>query len=173
MSYYDEISPLVYNGFTALSFQNENKQTLVIIGMAMIILSLIPAAKKFIAAAAFVIPALYAILCVKSVELNYEDKMLQDAANWIDIYQPQAKHVYTHHVVFSYFYDQLQKDKKVLKSYDSTTVIKANPGDIFVFENHYAIKDVRAELFDPSRFNVLKEFNVQGGSFRTFVVQKK
>jgi hypothetical protein len=52
-------------------------------------------------------------------------------------------------------------------------VIKANPGDIFVFENHYAMKDVRAELFDPSRFNVLKDFSVQGGNFRTFVLQKK
>ena len=173
MSYYDEISPLVYNGFTAFSFQSENKQTLAIIGIAMIILSLIPAAKKFIGAAAYVIPALFAMLCIKSVELNYEDKMLEDAANWIDFNQPQAKHVYTHHVVFSYFYDQLQKDKTVLKSYDSTTVLKAKPGDIFVFENHYAIKDVRAELFDPSRFNVLKDFSVQGGSFRTYIVQKK
>ena len=76
-------------------------------------LSLWDKIKKFIGAATFVIPALFAMLCVKSVDLNYEDKMLEDAANWLDFNQPQAKHVYSHHVVFSYFYDQLQKDKKI------------------------------------------------------------
>lgn len=173
LSYYDEVSPLVFNGFRALSFRSETMQSLAIISMAMILISLLPMARKFLAAATFAIPALYAISCVKVVELNYEDKMLEDAADWLYIYQPNAKKVYTHHIVFQYFYEPLQANKKVMENYDSTNVKNAKPGDLFVFENHYAIKYTRPELFDPAQFNVLKEFSVQGGSFKTYIVQKK
>jgi len=171
-TFYDTLLPKVFNSYETVSSYTENMQSIIIALASCLLFVIIPASRKSIYVVLCILPLLYSFLCIKPVQLNAEDAILRDAANWVETNLPNQKVIYSYHIVFQKFYDLAGGDYNKLQGYDSTTIVKAKPGDVFVFENHYAIKQVNGNLFNTGRFKILKDFGYQGVNFQTYVLQK-
>ncbi len=171
-AYNEEILPLVFNGYTALADVTQNIQFLVFALAVALLLVWLGKNQQMIVIALAVITGLYAVVRVQPIELNAEDAIMSETGLWTQMNAAQTTNLYSNHNMFNYFFMKEGGDHSKIRGYDSATVVNAKPGDVFIFENHYAVKTINPELFQKGNFKVIREVGYDGVGFRAFVLQK-
>ena len=171
-SYQEEILPAVFYGYVSLADVSRNLNALVLAVLCCFILIFFQRSGTYISMAITGILIIYGLSVIKPIELNAEDTLMSDASGWILSNAPEAKKIYSDHIMFDYFYRDGGGQKAVLSGYDSTTLTTSKPGEIFVFENHYAIKKVNPDRFNNGQFQILKEFSDNSSNVKSFIIRK-
>ena len=115
---------------------------------------------------------IYGFSVIKPIELNAEDTLMNDASGWVLSNASDVQKIYSDHIMFDYFYRDGGGSKTALAGYDSITLLTAKPGELFVFENHYAIKKVNPDRFNNGQFQILKEFSDNSSNVKSFIIRK-
>lgn len=171
-SYQEEILPAVFYGYVALADISKNMNALVLAALCCFVLVFFQRAGTYISIAITGILMIYCFSVIKPIELIAEDSLMSDASEWILSNNPDAKRIYSDHIMFDYFYRDGGGPKKALTGYDSTTLSASGEGELFVFENHYAIKKVNPDRFNNGQFQVLKEFSDNSSNVKAFIIRK-
>ena len=171
-SYQEEILPAVFYGYVSLADVSRNLNALILTFLCCFILIFFQRSGLYISLAITGMLMIYGFSVIKPIELNAEDTLMSDASNWVLSNAPDAKKIYSDHIMFDYFYRDGGGLKKALGGYDSTTLQTSRPGEIFVFENHYAIKKVNPDRFNNGQFQILKEFSDNSSNVKSFIIRK-
>ena len=171
-SYQEEILPAVFYGYVSIADVSRNLNALVLAVLCCFILVFFQRSGLYISLAITGILMIYGFSVIKPIELNAEDTLMNDASGWVLSNASDVQKIYSDHIMFDYFYRDGGGSKTALAGYDSTTLLTAKPGELFVFENHYAIKKVNPDRFNNGQFQILKEFSDNSSNVKSFIIRK-
>ncbi|MBX2923972.1 MAG: hypothetical protein KF746_17365 [Chitinophagaceae bacterium] len=170
----ESIMPAVFNSLVVMSAVDKNAFAIMVSAVIIFLLIILkPQNTQLYAALLAGILFLYTIISVKPIALTAEDETMKDAADWF-WNSPYAKDkVHAAHSLFTYYGMKNGGDYRHVMGLDSTTLVNAPKGEIFVIDNHYALKSVSPELLNKSKLVVLQQFNIQGAPFAAVILQKQ
>ena len=170
--FYDTIMPLVFNGYQVLTYKTENTLVLGIVVVFSLLLAFLPKIKTPIIFVIAFISIIYSILYVKPMPTFTEDLLSRKASNWIKENDKSTSAIYCNHVLIKYFYMKDGGDFNSIQNFDSSTVINAKRGDIFISENHYS-RNFNVMLFNFQQFGIVNAFESGDYPFKVFIVVKR
>lgn len=169
----DKVAPLVYYGYATLSFKTYNIVALVTTFIVAAILIFRTGVRALAAGSLAFIVLLYTINCVKPFPMIGEDKNLVTAVSWLLQSNIHPRQLYANHLVASYEYGKQIHDLWQAKGFDLNTVAHAQPGDVFIVEEHYTDRGIRKQLLSSNDFKVLKKIDSNDAKHPAWVVEKK
>ena len=168
----DIAASLVYDGYATLNFKMINIAALATAFILVTTLIFEAEGQAFVAASLAFVVSLYAIRCVKPVPLIGEDKNLVTAVSWFCQSKIHPHQLYANHPVAFYEYGKQVHDMGQAKRYDLNTVAHAQPGDVFILDEHYTDGGIGTQLLSSKNFKVLIKVAANNARLPAWVVER-
>jgi hypothetical protein len=169
----DKVAPLVYYGYATLNFKMYNIAALATTFIIATTLIFEAEGRALMAGFLALIVSVYTLRSVKPVPIIGEDKNLVTAVSWLYQSKIRTHQVFANHPVAIYEYGKQIHDLWQVNGYDSNTVAHAQPGDVFVLEEHYTDEGIGKQLLSSNDFKVLKKVDSNDTKLPAWVVQRK
>lgn len=169
----DKVAPLVYDGYATLGFKLYNIAALATTFIMATTLIFEAEGRPMVAASLALIISLYAIRCVKPFPLIGEDKNQMTAITWFCQSKIHPHQLYANHPVARYEYGKQVHDLWQVKRFDLNTVAHAQPGDVFVLDEHYTDEETGKQLLSSKNFTILKKVDANNAELPAWVVERK
>lgn len=169
-----EIMPYVFNAFTVMILEKEQVFLVVLATAVLLLIILLSGRMNSVGAGVLAVIIFFgALVSIRPLERGAEDETMKLVSDWYWHSSYAGRPVHTAHILFTYYGLDESGSRKPFPGFDSLSLVNAKPGDLFLYENHYAWRNVSPQLVDKSRLLVIKEFNITGSPFAAVLLEKR